>query len=196
MCANRAILGVGGHVVRDLGGPLIFRNAFHFGPSASASSHGWRLLPLLLLFGGAFGLLPAGAGGSTVSRQGHSTQSPLQQGLCFYRGKSITIIAPDAPGGGLDIYSRIVGPVIGTYLHASVSVENIAQANTITGQDTLAAATPDGLTIGMISPGSDIDNEVTNVPSTNFNPLAWCFSAAQRVARPSLPASSRARTQR
>lgn len=125
-------------------------------------------------------LIATSAGATAVRHTSTTTSNAalLTQGKKFYRGKTITIIAPDAPGGGFDQYARALGPVVGTYLHASVDITNIAPANTITGQDAFAAANPDGLTIGMINPGADILNEISNTPGVNFNPLRVAFLGA------------------
>jgi len=56
------------------------------------------------------------------------------------------------------------------YLHATSVVENVPQGNTIPGSDQIAAATPDGLTLGLLNPVSDASLVLTNTPGLNFNP--------------------------
>jgi len=147
--------------------------------AASRRFHGVRAwtIPFIGVAVIAAPLLQASAARASVHHD-TSTASLLAQGKKFYKGKTITIIAPDAPGGGFDEYARAVAPVVATYLHAQVIVSNIAPANTITGQDAFNAAKPDGLTVGMINPGSDIQDQVTNVPGVNFNPLRLAFLGA------------------
>ena len=94
----------------------------------------------------------------------------LQQGLNFYKGKTITLISPDAVGGGFDVMARAVAPTMAAYLHATINIQNDSPANTVAGQDLMEASPADGLTIGMVNAGSDIEDIVTGTPGVNFNP--------------------------
>jgi tripartite-type tricarboxylate transporter receptor subunit TctC len=105
----------------------------------------------------------------------HKKLTPLQQGLAFYKGKTITLISPDNVGGGFDTTSRIVAPYLATYLGATVNVTNDAPAATVAGQDLLAASPADGLTLGMVNPGADAEDIVTGTPGVNFNPQKLQF---------------------
>jgi tripartite-type tricarboxylate transporter receptor subunit TctC len=95
--------------------------------------------------------------------------TPLQKGMAFYRGKSMTFISPSQPGGTMDEAARFVAPAMGNYLHANVVVEDIGAAQTIPGQDQLAHSTADGLTIGEWNSPAEVVDSLTNVPSVNFN---------------------------
>lgn len=101
--------------------------------------------------------------------------TPLQQGLNFYKGKVITLVSPDAVGGGFDLTARAIAPSLASFFGATVNVTNDAPANTIAGQDYFEAQAPDGLTIGMINAGADIENIVTGVTGVNFNPQKLQF---------------------
>lgn len=116
---------------------------------------------------------PIGAGASVR----HSKLTPLQQGMKFYKGKTITLIEPGSTGGPFDLYARALAPYLGAYLHATVNVEDITTGNTITGQDAMAAAKPDGLTIGMLNVLNDISLSVTHTAGLNFNPARLAFIA-------------------
>jgi hypothetical protein len=107
---------------------------------------------------------------ASAATRPHKTLTPLQQGMAFYKGKVITLISPDAPGGGFDTVARVVAPFIGQYLGATVNVTNDSPANTIAGQDLFVASPADGLTVGMVNPGPDIEDAVTGTPGVNFNP--------------------------
>ena len=123
-------------------------------------------------------VLPVGA-----SRAAPTKKSPLQQGLAFYKGKTVTLISPDAPGGGFDTVSRIVAPYLQSYLGAaSVVVTNDAPATTIAGQDLMAASPPDGLTIGMVNPGVDAEDVVTGSAGINFNAQKVQYLGGNTVA--------------
>jgi len=95
--------------------------------------------------------------------------------MAFFNGKTITLIAPDNPGGSFDLWSRLLAPLMAQYLHATVNVQNIPPGNTIVGQNTLAASSPDGLTIGWLNIGEDITNQTKGVPGVNFDPTKMGF---------------------
>ncbi len=42
----------------------------------------------------------------------------------FYRGKTVRLLVGSPPGGGYDIYARLVTPALATKLGATVLVEN------------------------------------------------------------------------
>jgi hypothetical protein len=95
--------------------------------------------------------------------------SPLQRGLAFYKGKTITFISPGTPGATYDIWARLAAPYFASILHATVNVVDIPAGATIAGQDAAEAAVPNGLTIGMMDPVTDATNSITHTPGTNFN---------------------------
>lgn len=98
-----------------------------------------------------------------------STSGSAAPDLAYYKGKTITFIAPDKPGGSFDEWSRLLAPVMGQYLHATVNVENVPPGNTIVGQNQLAASSPDGLTIGWLNIGEDVADSVKGVGGINFS---------------------------
>ena len=61
--------------------------------------------------------------------------------------RPIRLISPFAPGGGNDIISRTLGPVLTKNLGQSIVVDNRPGANTIVAMEILARATPDGYTL-------------------------------------------------
>jgi tripartite-type tricarboxylate transporter receptor subunit TctC len=65
--------------------------------------------------------------------------------------KDITLIVPFKPGGGYDIISRIVAPLIEKYLPKKVNVvvKNVDGAAGTTGMMEVLNSKPDGYTIGM-----------------------------------------------
>ena len=99
----------------------------------------------------------------------------------YFTGKTITLIAPDKPGGSYDSYARLFAPYVAQELGATVNVENIAGAGTVEGTNEMAAASPNGLTIGMVNVGGDIASKVENQPGQSFNmrTLSWIGQPAQ-----------------
>jgi tripartite-type tricarboxylate transporter receptor subunit TctC len=71
-----------------------------------------------------------------------------------FRGKTITYIVATSPGGGYDSYGRLIARYLQKYLAGSrVVVRNVPGAGHIVGANTIYAAKPDGLTIGMFNTG-------------------------------------------
>ena len=70
--------------------------------------------------------------------------------LVFAQGypvKPIRFIVPFAPGGGIDIFSRAIAPLLQTGLGQPVVVENRPASAGIVGADAVAKSAPDGYTI-------------------------------------------------
>ncbi len=128
---------------------------------------------ILTIASAGVALAACGSGSSNsaakVSPQATSTTSGLAAAAAYYKGKTMTIIAPDAPGGDFDLYARILAPAFSQILGATVNVVNIAVAGDIGGADKLAASTPNGLTIGFTNPGGDIASSIEKSPTVNFN---------------------------
>jgi tripartite-type tricarboxylate transporter receptor subunit TctC len=112
---------------------------------------------------------PAGSSGSGSSGSGSGG------GSGYFKGKTITLIAPDNPGGSYDSYARLFAPYVGQELGATINVENVAGAGTVEGTNQMAAASPNGLTIGMVSVGADTASLVEKQPGQSFkmNKLSW-----------------------
>src|SRR4029078_9098637 len=64
-----------------------------------------------------------------------------------YPTKSIRIIAPVQPGGGVDLVARTIGERIGTVLGQPGVVENQSGGGGIVGSLATARAAPDGYTL-------------------------------------------------
>ena len=112
-------------------------------------------------------MLAACSSSSSSSSSGSTAGS--SGGAAYFKGKTITLIAPDKPGGSYDSYARLFAPYVAQELGAKVNVENIAGAGTVEGTNQMAAATPDGLTIGMVNVGGDIASQVEKHPGQTFD---------------------------
>jgi tripartite-type tricarboxylate transporter receptor subunit TctC len=72
----------------------------------------------------------------------------------FFRGKTVTYIVSVGPGGGYDIYGRLLARYLGKHLPgARFLVRNVPGAGHIVGANTIYTARPDGLTIGTFVTG-------------------------------------------
>jgi tripartite-type tricarboxylate transporter receptor subunit TctC len=72
----------------------------------------------------------------------------------YFKGKTLSYIVATGPGGGYDTYGRLIARYLQKYLTGSrVLVRNLPGAGHIVGANTIYAAKPDGLTIGMFNTG-------------------------------------------
>lgn len=118
----------------------------------------------------------AACGSSAAGSSGSSGSSGSGGGgASYFKGKTITLIAPDKPGGSYDAYARLFAPYVGQELGATINVENVAGAGTVQGSNEMAAASPNGLTIGMVNVGGDVAGLVEKQPGESFqlNKLSW-----------------------
>src|SRR5689334_24347931 len=115
------------------------------------------------------------------------------QGAANYPAKPIRLIVPFAPGGGLDISTRLIGQKLTEKWGQNVVVDARPGAATIVGTEIASKAVPDGYTLLMITttfainPGLyaklpyDPGKDFTPVTQLNFQPnvivVAPSFSA-------------------
>src|SRR5687767_5055833 len=77
-----------------------------------------------------------------------------QTGADFYKGKTVTYIVATAPGGGYDLYGRLITEYMQRHLPGSTFiVKNVPGAGNLVGTNLLYASKPDGLTIGTFNTG-------------------------------------------
>lgn len=107
------------------------------------------------------------------------TNALVCKGLAFYKGKTMTYINVGSIGGPFDDPGIAMQPYLEKYLGVSYQITSYPTGNTIPGQDQIAHATPDGLTIGPLNQLNDVSDILTNTPGINFNParLAYLIQA-------------------
>jgi tripartite-type tricarboxylate transporter receptor subunit TctC len=89
----------------------------------------------------------------------------------FYQGKTIRLIVGLAPGGGYDLYARVIARHMGKHIpgNPTIVVENMTGAGSIiAGNYMYKAAKPDGLTIGHILGGLFLQQLLGN-PAIEFD---------------------------
>jgi tripartite-type tricarboxylate transporter receptor subunit TctC len=88
-----------------------------------------------------------------------------QGGADYFKGKTVTYIIATAPGGGYDLYGRLVAEYMQRYLPGSTFVvRNLPGAGHLVGTNTIFASRPDGLTIGTFNTGL-IYNQLVGLPA-------------------------------
>jgi tripartite-type tricarboxylate transporter receptor subunit TctC len=113
-----------------------------------------------------------------------------------YPTRTITLIVPYPPGGGVDALARIVADRLSAALKQSVVVENRAGAGGNLGTRTVAKAEPDGYTLllghtGTISINPSLYANAGYDPRKDFAPIGLIASMpVALIANPSFPAKT------
>ena len=117
---------------------------------------------------------------AAIAAGGFAGPAAAQTGADFYKGKTVTYIVATAPGGGYDLYGRLVAEYMQRYLPgSSFVVKNIPGAGHLIGANTLYASKADGLTIGTFNTGL-IYNQLINREGVRFDltKMSWIGKAA------------------
>jgi tripartite-type tricarboxylate transporter receptor subunit TctC len=136
--------------------------------------HSKRMLDRRHVVAGAAGLLTALAAPKAIRAEAAAAE--------FYRGKTVRILVGSPPGGGYDVYARLVAPTLGAKLNATVLVENKDGNGGLAALATLLVRPADGLTIMNGSAEAAIISQMLARPGaiwdvTKLNWLAKMASA-------------------
>jgi tripartite-type tricarboxylate transporter receptor subunit TctC len=98
----------------------------------------------------------------------------------FYRGKTVRILVGSPPGGGYDIYARLIAPALAAKLDATVLVENKDGNGGLAALTTLLLRPTDGLTIMNGSAEAAIISQVLGRPGVSWDvtTLNWLAKMA------------------
>jgi tripartite-type tricarboxylate transporter receptor subunit TctC len=69
----------------------------------------------------------------------------------FFQGKTVRLIVGYGPGGGYDVYARMIAPPLAKILNATVVVENQPGAGGLVALNRLYTSAPDGLTMMLVN---------------------------------------------
>jgi tripartite-type tricarboxylate transporter receptor subunit TctC len=113
-----------------------------------------------------------------------------------YPNRSITLLVPLAPGGGMDFIARTVGAKLSERIGKPVLVENRPGGGTIVATVALAKAPPDGYTLLLVPAPTLTTNAVVYKslpydPIKDFAPIALTSQVSfTLVVNPALPVHS------
>ncbi len=108
----------------------------------------------------------------------------------YFDGKTINVIVPNSPGGGIDTMARYTAPYLKKYSGAKdVIVNNVVGAAGIKGVNQLATSKPDGLTIAFSSVVTMTlqqlsGQEGVQFDATKFNYLGRVFTEPRVLMAP------------
>src|ERR1700754_1175642 len=109
-----------------------------------------------------------------------ATPALAEGGADYFKGKTVTYIVSTAPGGGYDLYGRLVAEYMQRYLPGSTFVvRNLPGAGHLVGTNTIFASRADGLTIGTFNTGL-IYNQLVGLDGVKFDltKMSWIGKAA------------------
>ena len=99
-----------------------------------------------------------------------------------YPNKPIRLIVPLSPGGGTDIFARMLGAHLAERWGQQVVVDNRAGASGMVGSEIVARAAPDGYTLVMVSSTHTMLPSLE--PKMPFDPLRDFAAVTQATAQP------------
>lgn len=116
----------------------------------------------------------------------------------FPNGKTITIVIPFPPGGGVDAIARGFGERLSQKLGVPVVIDNKAGGSTALATTYVARATPDGLTLFIGTPGLSVnfalqphvfsgDPRQTLAPVGRLATLPYVFAASSALPAKDVP---------
>lgn len=97
----------------------------------------------------------------------------------FYRGKVVRIVVGFPPGGGADVYSRLIARHLGRFIpgHPTLAVTNMPGAGSIiAGNHIYNSAAKDGTEIGMLN-GAVILEQLFGNPGVHFDMAKFRYLA-------------------
>src|SRR5437879_3947058 len=91
----------------------------------------------------------------------------------FYKGKTLTVVVGNGPGGGFDVFGRLLARHIGRYVpgNPGVIVQNMPGAGSLVAANYLYNLAPkDGTMFGLIARNMPLLGLLGNNPNVRFDP--------------------------
>ena len=108
-------------------------------------------------------------------------RAPASDAADFYRGKTVRILVGSPPGGGYDLYARMIAPYLAARLGATVLVENRDGAGGLAALSAMLVRPADGLTIMHASAEAAILSQMLARPG-----VTWDVSTLNWLAKTSV----------
>jgi putative tricarboxylic transport membrane protein len=100
----------------------------------------------------------------------------------FYRGKTVRILVGSPPGGGYDVYARLIAPSLAAKLDATVLVENKDGNGGLAALATLLVRQADGLTLMNGSAEAAILSQMLGRPGVTWDVIKLNWLAKMATA--------------
>jgi len=120
-----------------------------------------------ILSAGLFGILALIA--CMIVSTGVGIISNSEAASSYYKGKTLTMIIPHAPGGGFDTYARTILPYLEKELDAKIVPKQAKGAGGILGTNLLWRSKPDGLTFAISSIPSLLLAQLSGAQGVQYN---------------------------
>jgi len=98
-------------------------------------------------------------------------------GRAYYAGKTVRMVVGSGPGGGYDVFSRIIAPYFSKTLGTTVVVENRPGAGGLTSMNYLYTAPPDGLSLSLANGSGAAFAQLTNQPGVRYDLTKYGYLA-------------------
>jgi tripartite-type tricarboxylate transporter receptor subunit TctC len=121
------------------------------------------------------GLLATACGGEAESSNAEDASGGAES---CYDGETVTFLVPYPAGGGYDVLARGLAPFLEEELAATVVVQNMPGAGSLTAANALYTAESDGLTIGIFPAAGIIGSAMAEAEGAPFDPLEFTYVAS------------------
>jgi tripartite-type tricarboxylate transporter receptor subunit TctC len=95
----------------------------------------------------------------------------------YYQGKTVRMIVGSGPGGGYDVFSRMIAPYLARTLGTTVVVENQPGAGGLTALNRLYAAPPDGYLLSLSNGTGAAFAQITGRKGVRFDLAQFSYLA-------------------
>lgn len=100
-----------------------------------------------------------------------------ESGRSYYAGKTVRMVVGSGPGGGYDVFSRMIAPYLSKTLSVPVVVENRPGAGGLTALNYLYTAPPDGLALSLANGSAAAFAQITNQSGVRYDMTKFSYLA-------------------
>lgn len=119
----------------------------------------------------------AGLGMVLLAGLGWVGGAAAQDMKSYFAGKTVRMVVGSGPGGGYDVFSRLIAPYFAKTLGTTVVVENRPGAGGLTAMNYLYNAPPDGLTLSLANGSGAAFSQLTNQPGVRYDLAKYGYLA-------------------